>query len=213
METEIRVLLADDHPMVREGLKASLDGESGIHIIASVDNGEDAIQAAKALSPDVILMDISMPVMGGIEAISVLSKEMPDIKLLPLTMHEEREYIHKLVQLGACGYVLKNVDAEEIILAIQTVHRGGTFFSSGTTKYLVGVNNDASENNRTTLTQREESVLALVAEGLCNKEIAGQLSISVRTAEVHRQNIRKKLNIKTAAGLVRYALEKAKGIL
>ncbi|CAM3543485.1 response regulator transcription factor [Parendozoicomonas haliclonae] len=207
MNHEIRVLLADDHPMVREGLKASLDGEGGITVVAAAENGAKALELAEELKPDVVLLDISMPVMGGMEAAEAFAARLPDIKVLALTMHEDREYILKMVQLGVSGYVLKNVDAEEIILAIQTVFRGGTFFSSGASQHLFAQFNNTDDKPQVHLTQREEDVLGLLADGLCNKEIADRLNISVRTAEAHRQNIRKKLNIKTSAGLVRYAIE------
>ena len=205
MNPEIRVLLADDHPMVREGLKASLDGEGGIRIVAEAENGVRALALAAKLKPAVVMLDISMPVMGGLEAAEAFAREYPKIKVLALTMHEDREYVLKMMQLGVAGYVLKNVDAEEIILAIQTVFRGGTFFSAGASEQLFARMHKPPTQNQ--LTEREKTVLGLMAEGLCNKEIAERLNISVRTAEAHRQNMRKKLNIKTSTGLVRYALK------
>ncbi|MTI15568.1 response regulator transcription factor [Sansalvadorimonas verongulae] len=208
MGNTIRILLADDHPMVREGLKASLDGEDGIEVVADVCNGRDALDKAMALKPDVVLLDVSMPVMGGLEAATEFRKTQPNIKVLILSMHEDREYILKMVQNGVTGYVLKDVAAEEIVMAIQTVHRGGTYFSSGASQQLFGQFHPDDIRPQAKLTPREERVLQLLAEGCCNKDIARKLDISVRTAEAHRHNMKQKLKIKTSAGLIRYAVER-----
>ena len=205
--SEIRVLLADDHPMVREGLRASLDGEGGIVIVGDVSNGQEALNQAEQLEPDVVMMDISMPVMNGLEAAEQFKQQQPDVRVLILTMHEDREYIMKMVQSGVAGYVLKDVAAEELVLAIQTVHRRGTYFSSGASSILFSQMGQAQEEPAVKISKREETVLKLIAEGLCNKDIARRLDLSVRTVEAHRQNIKKKLEITTSAGLIRYALD------
>ncbi len=204
---EIRVLLADDHPMVREGLRASLDGEEGIVIVGDVSNGQEALTLAAEIKPDVVMMDISMPVMNGLEAAKHFKEQQPDIRVLILSMHEDRGYIMKMVQFGVAGYVLKDVAAEELVLAIQTVHHRGTYFSSGASSILFSQMGLSEEAPAAKISKREETVLALIAEGLCNKDIARKLDLSVRTVEAHRQNIKKKLKITTSAGLIRYALD------
>ena len=205
--SEIRVLLVDDHPMVREGLRASLDGEEGISIVGDVSNGQEALNLAAEIKPDVVMMDISMPVMNGLEAAELFREQLPDIRVLILTMHEDREYILRMMQSGVAGYVLKDVAAEELLLAIQTVHKRGTYFSSGASSILFAQMKLEPEKTTSKISKREEIVLKLIAEGLCNKDIARNLDLSVRTVETHRQNIKKKLEITTSAGLIRYALD------
>lgn len=209
----IRLLIADDHPMVREGLKASLEIEQYIEVVADVSNGKEALEQTAIHKPDVVLLDISMPVMGGLEACEAFREQFPDTRLLIVTMHDNREYILKVVQAGAAGYVLKDVPTEELLLAVQTVHQGGTYFSSSVAKTLfsefgnTSSSRGASHNVSHALSPRETDVLALLSDGLCNKEIASELSISVRTVEAHRLKIKQKLGISNSAGLVRYALE------
>ena len=209
MNKSIRLIIADDHPMVREGLKVSLENE-GLTVVADVSNGEEALAAAAELKPDVVLLDISMPVMNGLEACAAFRERFPGIRLLIITMHDEREYILKVVQAGAAGYVLKDAPPEELILAVQTVCQGGTYFSSSVARTLFSdLGNNSRSNNSTEdiLSPREEDVLALLAEGMGNKEIARELDISVRTVEAHRLKIKQKLGISNSAGLIRYALD------
>ncbi|MEL7400166.1 MAG: response regulator transcription factor, partial [Pseudomonadota bacterium] len=176
MSKSIRIVIADDHPMVREGLKVSLESEEGLSVVADVNNGQEALQAAEELQPDVVMLDISMPVMNGMEACVEFKKRFPDIRILIITMHDDREYILKVVQSGAAGYVLKDVAAEELILAVQTVHQGGTYFSSSVAKTLFTDFNDVrSSQSDDVLSPREEDVLVLLAEGMGNKEIAREL--------------------------------------
>ena len=199
----IKVLIVDDHPMVREGLKASLDGEDGIQVVGDVEDGLQALEAGKTLNPDVVVMDIAMPNMNGLEAAAEFKQQLPDIKVLVLTMHEDKEYIIQMVKQGVAGYVLKDVAGEELLLAVQTVYKGGTYFSSGASEILF----NESGKTASALSKREQSVLALLALGKGNKQIAQALNLSVRTIEGHRQRIKNKLGIRTSAGLVRYALE------
>ncbi|MDK2777366.1 MAG: response regulator transcription factor [Pseudomonadota bacterium] len=209
MSKSIRIIIADDHPMVREGLKVSLESE-GLHVVADVSNGQEALEAAAELNPDAVLLDISMPVMGGLEACAAFRDRFPDIRLLIITMHDDREYILKVVQAGAAGYVLKDAPPEELTLAVQTVCQGGTYFSSSVAKTLFsefGNNSRSVSSSEDILSPREEDVLALLAEGMGNKEIARELDISVRTAEAHRLKIKQKLGINNSAGLIRYALD------
>lgn len=217
IEKQIRIILVDDHPLVLEGINSRLQNEGNIEVVGLASNGKEALEIARDTLADVVLMDVNMPVMDGLEATKIFVNEFPDICVLILSMHDEQEYIIKLMQAGAKGYVLKDVSADELIKAIETVYDGSSFFSAGASQSLfykesyVANNIDeetANDNASTALSQREETVLKLIAEGLCNKNIARNLDISVRTVETHRQNIKNKLGIHTAAGLIRYAIEK-----
>ncbi|WP_027854471.1 response regulator transcription factor [Marinobacterium litorale] len=205
----IKVLLVDDHPLVLDGIRARLEDEGGIDVVGDACNGQDALEKAQSLSPDVVLMDVSMPVMNGFDATRKLRECCPQVRVLILSMHDNREYILQLIQSGAAGYILKDVSSEEMVKAIETVNQGGTYFSSGASQTLFARFDEpaASAQDTGVLTRRELTVLKLLAEGRNNKEIARELDISVRTVETHRQNIKSKLNIQTAAGLVRYAIE------
>lgn len=200
----LRVLLVDDHTLVLDGLQARLELEGNIQVIGTATNGLEALDKAKELKPDLVLMDVSMPVLNGLEATKRFKIEQPDIKILMLSMHNDKEYIMSLIQSGANGYVLKDVSSEELVQAINTVHQGGTYFSSGASDALFA--QTSLEQKHEELTKRETAVLVEVATGLSNKEIAQVLDISVRTVETHRQNIKNKLDIHTSAGLVKYAL-------
>jgi len=205
----IKVVLVDDHPLVLDGIRARLEEEPGISVVGEACNGQQAVDKAQALHPDVILMDVSMPVMNGFEATRTLREICPEVRVLILSMHDNREYILQLIQSGAAGYILKDVSSEEMVKAIETVHQGGTYFSSGASQTLFSRFDEpaAASQDSGVLTRRELMVLKLLAGGRNNKEIARELDISVRTVETHRQNIKSKLNIQTAAGLVRYAIE------
>lgn len=208
----IRVLLVDDHPLVLDGINACLSSEASIEVVGQANNGLEALELAEALAPDVVLMDVSMPVMNGLEATKEMKLRFPQYRVLILSMHENREYILQLIQSGAAGYVLKDVSSEELVKAIEVVHQGGTYFSAKASDALVKqfenpTKAQSQDDKRQSLTKREEGVLKLLAEGCSNKEIARELDISVRTVETHRQNIKQKLNIQTAAGLAKYAIE------
>ncbi len=206
---KIRVLLVDDHPLVLDGISARLASVAELEVVGEASNGEEALERAAELKPDVVLMDISMPVLNGLEAALRFRDEQPGVKVLILSMHDSRDYIVKMIQSGAAGYVLKDVSSDELINAIETVCQGGTYFSAGASQTLFSQFEDDNGNEPpgNVLTRREETVLTLLAEGLCNKEIARKLNISVRTVETHRQNIKQKLQINTAAGLTKYAIE------
>lgn len=204
----IRVVLVDDHPLVLDGIKSRLAEEAGIDVIGVAHNGAEALEQVKLQHPDVVMMDVSMPVMNGFEATKALREQFPEVRVLILSMHDNREYIVQLIQSGAKGYILKDVAAQEMVKAIETVYQGGTYFSAGASETLFSRFDDpAPAPSSGVLTRREEMVLKLLAKGCNNKEIARELDISVRTVETHRQNIKGKLNIQTAAGLVKYALE------
>jgi len=206
ISTSIRVLLVDDHMLVLDGLQARLELEADINIVGTAANGLEALEKAKVLSPDLVLMDVSMPILNGLEATKRFRNEQQNIKILMLSMHYDKEYILSVIQAGANGYVLKDVSSEELIQAINTVYQGGTYFSSKATDLLFGQFSSAPQEEES-LTPRESAVLAEVANGLSNKEIAQRLNISVRTVETHRQNIKRKLDIHSSAGLVKYAIE------
>ncbi len=204
--SKIRVLLVDDHQVVLEGFVARLTHEPGIEIVGTANNGQQAIERVKESTPDIVLMDFSMPVMNGLEATKLLKTNFPDVKVLMLTMHDSREYIMQVMEAGAMGYLLKEISAEEMVNAIQTVFKGATYFCHTATKSLFQPTEKSTIAKATTpLSRREEKVLTLVASGLSNKKIAAQLEISARTVETHRQNIRHKLDIQSVAELAQYA--------
>ena len=200
---KIRVLLVDDHPLVLDGIRSRLEEEGSIEVIGEGSNGQEALSMADELNPDVVLMDINMPVLNGIEAAERFNIELPDIKLLMLTMHDSREYITKVLKAGAKGYILKDVSSNEMISAIKAVYIGKTYYSSGVTDILL----NEGPKKEVPLTDREKTILCLLAEGNSNKHVARELDISVRTVETHRRNIKRKLDVKTSAGLVKYAIE------
>ncbi|MET0025227.1 MAG: response regulator transcription factor [Sedimenticola sp.] len=203
----IRILLVDDHPLVLDGISARLEGEPGLQVVATANNGREALERASEVQPDVVLMDVTMPVMGGLEATRHFREEMPDARVLILSMHDDQEYILKLMHAGASGYVLKDVSSDELIEAIKVIHKGDTYFSSGASESLFRTPEQEPAAEESVLTRREGTVLKLIAEGQCNKDIARLLNISVRTVETHRLNIKNKLDIHTAAGLTKYAIE------
>lgn len=203
---KIRVLLVDDHPLVLDGIQARLNTEPGIEVVGRASNGQEALEQTARLIPDVVMMDVSMPVMNGMEATRRFQAEFPAIKVLILSMHDNREYMMQLMQSGARGYILKDVSSLELIKAVETVFLGNTYFNQSASQTLFR-NFDDGPAQTQNISKREETVLKLLAEGLSNKAIARELNISVRTVETHRQNIKGKLGIQTAAGLAKYAIE------
>ncbi|MBI3776187.1 MAG: response regulator transcription factor [Gammaproteobacteria bacterium] len=201
MNSTTRLLIADDHPLLRDGIAARLSEEPGIDVVGQASNGHEALDQARVLKPDIVLMDIAMPVMDGLEATRRFRTELPGIRVLILSMHDETEYIAKIIQAGAAGYVLKDVAAAELLRAIATVRGGGHYFSAGVNVF------SAAASSSGPLSEREDEILKLIAQGQGNKEIARNLNLSVRTVETHRQNIRAKLDINTTAGLTQYAIK------
>ncbi|MBT7944296.1 MAG: response regulator transcription factor [Alphaproteobacteria bacterium] len=200
----IRVLLADDHPLVTEGILSCLETYERIEVVGEAATGREALEKAKELLPDVVLIDINMPELNGLDAAELFKEQLPDIKLLVLSMHDNREYISRAVQYGARGYVLKDVSSKEIVIAIEAVNNGGTYFSSGVSEILLA---NLDEGTPGPLTTREQVILSMVAEGKSNKLIARELDISLRTVETHRRNVKRKLDLDSTAGLTRYAIE------
>jgi two-component system nitrate/nitrite response regulator NarL len=203
----IRILLVDDHPVLRKGMLMCLSDHQGLTVVGEATNGLEAVQKARELSPDLILMDVEMPQMDGLAATKVICKNFPKVKVLILSMHDNPEYVVQAIQMGARGFALKSSTSEELIKAIEIVQRGepfftGQFVSLAQAHPLTG----DKEKNPSGLFEREKEVLVHLATGFSNREIAEQLSISVRTVESHRARLMKKLNIHTIAGLTRYAL-------
>ncbi|MCE8510591.1 response regulator transcription factor [Ruegeria pomeroyi] len=203
-DTPVRVLIVDDHPMVAEGIQAILESYDDIQVIGTVGDGREAVGRALALLPDVILMDLNMPGLGGLGATEILLEQMPDTRILILSMHDSPEYISTALSHGAMGYVLKDVPTEEIKQAIDAVMRGERYLCTGAKGSLEP---KEGEETREALTGREQTILLQLAQGKSNKEVAIALDISVRTVETHRKNIKRKLGISSTAGLTRYALE------
>ncbi len=185
-----------------------LENECNITIVGTANNGKQALEMAQQVNPDVVLMDVTMPVMGGLEATRRFQEELPEVHVLILSMHDDQKYIVELMQSGASGYVLKDVSSDELIRAIETVNGGSTYLSAGASQSLLGaLGVSGVEGEETKLTKREVTVIKLIAEGKVNKEIARALDISVRTVETHRLNIKNKLKIHSTAGLIKYAIE------
>ena len=206
MSEVIRVVIADDHQVVLDGFMARLELEPDISVIGTASNGLEAVEVVKDLRPDVVLMDISMPIMNGIDATHLIKEEDPEAKVLMLTMHNNREYIMKVMQSGAVGYMLKEISAEKMVQAIKTVNQGSTYFCEKVTQNLFTQPITPTQFVKNPLSRREEAVLKLVAKGESSKEIAKGLNISYRTVETHRQNIKHKLDIHSTAELAKYAV-------
>ena len=206
----IRILLADDHTVLREGLKALLDEEADLHVIGDVGDGRAAIQATEKLKPDVVVTDISMPGLNGIECVRILRQAHPHLKIVILSMHANQEYVTKVLQAGANGYVLKQADAAEVIAAIRAVVAGGAYLSPSISRHLIEdyLAHTATGETAPLLTTREREVAHLIAEGLSTRQIAETLTVSVKTVESHRANIMRKLNAKSTADIVKYAIKK-----
>ena len=204
---KIRILLADDHPMIRAGFKSMLDKNERFEIVGEAGNGKELIALASEVNPEIILVDISMPIMSGLDVLEELSNIIPGVRLIVLTMHEEREYILRALKSGAAGYLLKNIERFELERAIITVYEGGKYFSPIVTNILAETVSKPEANEAAEVTPREKEVLELVAKGNSTKQIADLLGISIRTVESHRINMLKKMKVNNTAGLIRKAIE------
>ena len=213
MNTKIRVLLVDDHACFRHGMRALLGYEDDIEIVGEAADGRDALRKAVELHPDVVLMDIAMPELNGIEATRQLVRENPAAKVIALSMYSSIEYVDALVKNGAVGYLTKYADGAEVARAIREVQKGGACFSPSIARHLLQIqtqnfeNGKLRNNTQSALTPREAETLQLIAEGFPNKIIASKLCISIKTVEKHRQQLMNKLRIHSIAGLTRYAME------
>ncbi len=215
--SHITVLLAEDHMIVREGLRALLLKENGIEVVGEAENGRQAVAMARELCPDVIVMDIAMPLLNGLEATRQLLHTAPETKVLVLSAHSDDAYVKQVMALGASGYLIKQTAASVLPEAIRQVFKGKLYFSPSISKRRLADEKKAHDRGDlpnkkpTSMTSREMEVLQLVAEGKANKETADELHISVKTVEKHRQTLMEKLNIHDTAGLTRYAI--ATGII
>ncbi|MEM7598447.1 MAG: response regulator transcription factor [Pseudomonadota bacterium] len=198
-----RVVIVDDHPMVAQGIQSILESFDDVEVIATLSDGQQIIDQVATLEPDVILLDLNMPGIGGLSTTEIILERRPDMRILILSMHDSPEYISSALSHGAVGYVLKDVPTDEIKLAIDAVMNGDRYLSTGAQERLRPAGGGISEQ----LTNREQTILLQLARGLSNKEVAIELDISVRTVETHRKNIKKKLGISSTAGLTRYAME------
>lgn len=199
---KIRVLIVDDHPLVLEGLQSCLETFPHIEVVGAAGDARSACAHAANLTLDVVLMDINMPGLNGLQAIEMIAALRPETRILMLSMHDNREYVSAALSHGAKGYVLKDAPTADIVAGIDAVAAGGAYFSAGVAECLGGGGPACP-----TLTSREQSVLLRLADGFSNKEVAQALNISVRTVETHRKNIKRKIGVSSAAGLTRYAIE------
>jgi two-component system nitrate/nitrite response regulator NarL len=208
MKGSIKLLVVDDHPVVRKGISACLARHQQIEVVGEAADGREAIRMARELQPDITLMDIDMPRMNGLAATEVLQRELPRTKVLILSMHDNLEHVLRIIQSGARGFVLKEAPIAELVHAIETVNAGEAYFSTDAARVALNkyVQRNRAAASTAHVTSREREVLILVAEGLSNKEIAGQLGVGVRTVETHRERIMRKLDIHTIAGLTKYAI-------
>ncbi len=198
----INILLADDHPLVQDGLRTRFNDIEDINVIGVANDGEELLEKARLLKPDVVITDISMPKMNGLKATHLLSQELPDINVLILTMHDNKEYIQNAIDSGAKGYIQKDKPAAEMIAAVRAINKGETHFCSTSVK---AINPSTDKKDPDKLTTREQAILMELLNGLKNKHISEKLNISVRTVECHRGNIYRKLDTHSMTGLIRYA--------
>ncbi len=208
----IRVLLADDHALLREGIRALLSREGDIEVVGEAADGREAIARCRALRPDVVLLDIAMPGLGGLEAALEIRKETPDTKILVLTQYEDREYVTRFLKAGAAGYVLKKAAGAELASAVRSVFKGGLVLDPQVAREALREPEPSpgigAEDPYEALTDREKQVLRRVAEGKSNKEVAELLGISVKTAMSHRERVMEKLGLHSRTDLIRFALKK-----
>jgi DNA-binding NarL/FixJ family response regulator len=212
MKESITVLLAEDHVVVREGLRILIEADGDIRVVGEAVTGREALAMTRQFRPSVVVMDIAMPLLNGIQATQQILNELPNTKFLILSAHADPEYVDQLMVLGVVGYLTKQTSAEMVAKAVRQVHSGGTFFSPSVAKHLrdhyqkTSASGRSFRRNNVHLTSRESELLQLIAEGHVNKQIASELSISIKTVEKHRQHLMEKLNIHEIAGLTRYAI-------
>jgi len=210
---DIKLLLVDDHQVVRTGLRMLLEGQPDMKIVGEADSGLQALEKAKELSPDVVVMDITLPDISGIEATKRIKEELPDISVVALTIHEDEQYFFEMLQAGASGYVPKRAAPEDLITSIRAAFAGEIYIYPSLAKALVAdfLGRSSQENEKASLdglTTREQEVLSLLAEGLSNDEIGESLQISKHTVARHRENLMRKLELHSRSELVKYAIRK-----
>lgn len=212
---KINIVLADDHILVRKGIKAMLESESGINVIGEAGNGSEALESAKALKPDILVLDIRMPEMTGLEAAAKLRQYAPETKAVILSMHDSEEYVMQALAAGAYGYLLKDTDKHEFVKALRQIHGGTKYFSGAVSNVLANQLLNAKPLAKPTtpaedpyhLTRKEKEILRMIIDGKHNKEIADGYSLSVRTIETHRFNMMKKLGVNNAVDMVNKAVK------
>ena len=213
MEESVRILVVDDHTIVRQGLKALLEAQPDFQVVGEADNGREAVKKAQELSPEVVIMDIAMPILNGLEATRQIKRVLPETKVIALTMYNDEEYVFQILKSGASGYLIKETAVNELITAIRSIRMGNPFFSPAISRKIMEsyLREDAEKKPKgesDKLTNREKEVLQLIAEGYTNNEIGNLMNISVKTVETHRAHIMSKLDIHDVAGLIKYAIKK-----
>jgi two-component system response regulator NreC len=204
-----KVLIVDDHAIVRTGVRSLLDSDNEFDVVGEAGSGQDALALAARLKPDVVLMDITLPDMNGLEAMVRIRETVPDTGVVILTMHEDEDYFFRAIQAGAAGYVVKGGGSENILTALRAVREGGIFLCPSVAKSLIAEYLQEGDTPAVrSLSERERDVLRLIGDGLVNKEIAARLGISVSTAQTYRSRIMEKLGLHTVAELIRYAIRK-----
>ncbi|MBM3124412.1 MAG: response regulator transcription factor [Chloroflexi bacterium] len=213
MSQKIGILIADDHTLMRNGIRALLEDEPDMSIVGEANDGREAVRLAAQLKPNVILMDIAMPLLNGLEATRQIKREHPEINILVLTMYDHEEYFRQMLEVGAAGYIIKRAAASELVAAIRAVHNGEAVLSPAITRLLLEdyLNREVSageENDPNALSAREREVLQLIAEGKTSREIAELLNLSVKTVQSHRTNLMQKLDLHDRGDLIKYAIQK-----
>ena len=213
MSQKISILIADDHTLLRSGIRALLEDEQDIVVVGEAEDGREAVRLAGQLKPNVILMDIAMPLLNGLEATRQIKREYPQINVLVLTMYDHEEYYRQMLEVGASGYIIKRAAASELVAAIRAVYNGEAVLSPAITRLLLGdyLSRDSSskkENDPNALSSREREVLQLIAEGKTSREIADILKLSVKTVQSHRTNLMQKLDLHDRGDLIKYAIQK-----
>ncbi len=206
----VSIVIVDDHQIVRDGLRSVMEKEPDLTVVAEADNGRQGVEVCRRISPDVVVMDITMPDLNGIEATRRIKSESPDTKIIALSMHSDKRYVRRMIEAGATGYLLKESAIDEVVRAVKAVAAGGSYLSPEVADIVLeGYRKRPSGRPESTgpeLTDREREVLQLLAEGKTSKEIAGALNVSPKTVETHRRQIMDKLDIHNVAGLTKYAI-------
>lgn len=203
----IRILITDDHEMIRNGLSALIRGESDIHVVETAENGEEAVNVCQKREIDVVLMDVMMPVLNGVEATKRIKETSPDTKVLAVTINDEPRFIKEVLTAGASGYILKHSSKEEILKAIRDVANNKHHFGADVLAKISTEFTQLDKDSKPMLTKKESEVLRLIAQEFTNQEIADQLNCGIRTVDTHKRNLIRKLEVKNVVGLVKYALK------
>jgi two-component system, NarL family, nitrate/nitrite response regulator NarL len=205
---KIKLLLVDDHPVVRKGIGSCFNGHSQVEVVGEAVDGQEAINKVKELSPEIVLMDIEMPVMNGLEATRLINRDFPEVKVLILSVLTKKEQVLEIIKSGAQGYVLKDSSPADLVRAIESIHNGRAFFSPDISQIMLDQYLDEASDGEDSrrLTARELEVVGMIAEGQSNKDMANKLGVGVRTIETHRERVMNKLDIHSVAGLVKYAI-------